>query len=401
MTERLTARERMTWDNLLDLEPIEISRQAKTLFQKAQTKLSIGSGHVITGISGNDRALACLCLLLVKSRLSPTEKKEIETALQRRSGVAPKLFSNAAKQLSSVLVPSHSHERTRRRREPMEESSTESHDYLDWGTLLDHEPEELIKKSKKLFKQINSTLQDADNRVVGLNGNRRAVACLSLYLAKSNKQNDSSGELEKHLYRLSGVTSRIFSQAIQQLREILRLAPSSPTKQGVRPDQDLTSTVSPSGSMGKRKRDLTDGGRAEALEGLMKSPTKRTHLDSTITSESDSIFSPTSSKRPQPSPFPSSQARPKRTQPSSPLKPNRHRTIEKTPLNLPVRQAPIKPMCIFESRLISNPEHRTLQSNLISFDDWNWKSNLLDLDWNESDFIKWEKWIQKSIVTNN
>lgn len=66
MTERLTARERMTWDNLLDLEPIEISRQAKTLFQKAQSKLSVGSGHHITGISGNDRALACLSLLLVK-----------------------------------------------------------------------------------------------------------------------------------------------------------------------------------------------------------------------------------------------------------------------------------------------------------------------------------------------
>lgn len=66
MSGRLSMRETITWGNLLEQETIEIASRAKSYFQKAQTKLSAGSGHAITGISGNDRALASLCICLTK-----------------------------------------------------------------------------------------------------------------------------------------------------------------------------------------------------------------------------------------------------------------------------------------------------------------------------------------------
>jgi hypothetical protein len=65
--ERNSLRDLITWGSTLDYEPSEISRRAKVLFQKAKTNLSLERGHGINGINGNDTALACLCLCLVKS----------------------------------------------------------------------------------------------------------------------------------------------------------------------------------------------------------------------------------------------------------------------------------------------------------------------------------------------
>ncbi|KAA1074794.1 hypothetical protein PGT21_020786 [Puccinia graminis f. sp. tritici] len=103
--ERNSYRDLITWGSTLDYEPSEISRRAKLLFQKAKTNLSLERGHGIAGINGNDRALACLCLCLVKlSNLTTTaDRKALETSLQRTSGVSARIFSGGLRDLPRIL----------------------------------------------------------------------------------------------------------------------------------------------------------------------------------------------------------------------------------------------------------------------------------------------------------
>ncbi|MBW0543800.1 hypothetical protein O181_083515 [Austropuccinia psidii MF-1] len=104
MASRGSVRDVMTWGSILGLESDDVARRARNTFQRAKQKLSVESGHGIVGINGNDRALACLSLCLVKiSAIGSSERKALETSLQRASGVSPRIFSNAIKTLSSLL----------------------------------------------------------------------------------------------------------------------------------------------------------------------------------------------------------------------------------------------------------------------------------------------------------
>lgn len=101
---RSSSRDLMTWGSTLEFEPEEVSRRAKAIFQRAKSTLSVESGRGIAGISGNDRALACLCLCIVKlPTLALSDRKALETSLQRTSGVKPRVFSNALKELPLIL----------------------------------------------------------------------------------------------------------------------------------------------------------------------------------------------------------------------------------------------------------------------------------------------------------
>ncbi|KAG0146669.1 hypothetical protein CROQUDRAFT_77412 [Cronartium quercuum f. sp. fusiforme G11] len=387
MSGRVSMRESLTWGSLLDYESTDVARQARDAFQKAQTKLAAGSGHVIAGITGNDRALACLCVFLTKSRLAPTERRAAETSLQRQSGVAPRIFSNAAKQLNALLTDTTG--KARRKREPAAKSSDGVRDTLDWGTLLDCEPPNVANQARRLFKDILPRLREPGHNIIGLDGNRRAVACLSLYLAKTSGGECLTADAEEDLNRLSGVTSQIFAQASKQLRDLLGLASGLSRR-----DSNVLS-----GSAGTRKRVRTEE-REQAIADLTRSsPAKRVHLTPTPhDSESDIVFSPTSSKCPRTGPSNS------RVPPThSPLRPltstRRTRAMEKTPLNLPLEQAPAQPMCIFESRPVLNPCRPQLkQGSSIEYDDWNWRSEIFQQNWDEADLKKWDNWIQKSFT---
>ncbi|OAV92988.1 hypothetical protein PTTG_11970 [Puccinia triticina 1-1 BBBD Race 1] len=103
--ERNSYRDLIAWGSTLEYETPEISRRAKQLYQRAKTNLSAERGHGITGINGNDRALACLCLCIIKLPNTNTvaERKAIETSLQRTSGVSTKIFSTGLRELPRIL----------------------------------------------------------------------------------------------------------------------------------------------------------------------------------------------------------------------------------------------------------------------------------------------------------
>ncbi|PLW10434.1 hypothetical protein PCANC_18547 [Puccinia coronata f. sp. avenae] len=100
--------------------PSEISRRAKQIYARAKSKLAVERGHGIPGIHGNDRALACLCLCLVKlSNLSsPSERKDIEITLQRTSGVTQRIFTGGLKDLARILETSGHNSNSGKKKKP-------------------------------------------------------------------------------------------------------------------------------------------------------------------------------------------------------------------------------------------------------------------------------------------
>lgn len=209
-----------------------------------------------------------------------------------------------------------------------------------------------------------------------------------------------TADAEKDLYRLSGVTPQIFTQASQQLRDMLGLAPTSPIKRTAtaRKDSDLAG-----GSAGKRKRNSIEE-RDQTVAGLTRSSAvKRVHLEKTlINPNSDPVFSPTNSHCLRTTPS-RPQAPANVPQTHSPLRSavsaRRTRTMAKTPLNLPEAQAPAQPMCLFESKPVFNPRRNKLsQQSGIIYDDWNWKTEVFHQNWDESDLQRWDNWIERSVT---
>ncbi|POW09511.1 hypothetical protein PSHT_09098 [Puccinia striiformis] len=89
---RDTYRDVITWGSTLDYEPPEISRKAKLLFQRAKTNLSLN--------------VAMYKLTLIKPKNSTTstsDRKALETSLQRTSGVSPKIFGTGLRELRQIL----------------------------------------------------------------------------------------------------------------------------------------------------------------------------------------------------------------------------------------------------------------------------------------------------------
>lgn len=211
-------------------------------------------------------------------------------------------------------------------------------------------------------------------------------------------------KLEKDLHPLSGLTLQAFSKTSGQLREMLCLDPVSSRRNKVviGSDNDSMQVDPPSGSVSKRKRDSTGAasGSLDEDERLRRLPSKRLQLTHSLMNpepSSDAVLSPTRSKSKSTNlftPLPRSQA-------ASPLRPTsaRRAAMEKTPLNLPLKQAPARPMCIFESRPILNPHrnHTAKKPLRHAFDDWNWKSNLFDKHWDSTDLDTWDHWLQTSM----
>lgn len=98
--------------------------------------------------------------------------------------MAPRIFSNALKALSLIIGDTSEKSHRRRRVADSSDHSTDT-DATVWSALLDDEPEGIARRAKKLFRDIEQELDKRNHQLTSLDENPRAVACLSIYLAKS------------------------------------------------------------------------------------------------------------------------------------------------------------------------------------------------------------------------
>ncbi|KAA1134977.1 hypothetical protein PGTUg99_018872 [Puccinia graminis f. sp. tritici] len=356
--ERNSYRDLITWGSTLDYEPSEISRRAKLLFQKAKTNLSLERGHGIAGINGNDRALACLCLCLVKSghplSLSPhvlvafialrrqcfsfsygtfekkrlsnvtttADRKALETSLQRTSGVSARIFSGGLRDLPRIL------------------------EVRSGGTSASASPRRKASPTKGVTLQSSS-------RKAREEGSAKPVA------------SGSGRKKEAGVVRSSRETLMAANTPLKR--------PASALVVDQDEDDDALLRSSPTAKRRSRRTDESSG-----PPPVLVQPVQTIDL------------SPGSATR---TPRPQNLHNPLLLEPTTSV-----RTIRKTPLALPIHR-PHKPMSIFHSHPLLNPSKPT-PSLPVNFSDWNWKSNLFHANWSLDDILEWERWNQKALESS-
>lgn len=319
-------RELLTWGTTLEREPSEISRRAKQIYARAKSKLAVERGHGIPGIHGNDRALACLCLCLVKlSNLSsPSERKDIEITLQRTSGVTQRIFTGGLKDLARILETSGHNSNSGKKKKPATACA---------GASTSGPSKEGGSPSKK---------------------------------RKKEKTSAENGQQEKY-------TAQVGDDEVQQQEKL--------------PSDTRTSLLLPASAAAARTP------HKRPISAILEEEEEQADDD-------DDAATPKrkTAGRGGPLSVPPSYGR--RALSPAPQGPDggRVRVLDAKPeLRLPAHPTiPPKPMSIFHSVPVFNPNKNMTTSSRMSvnFSDWNWKLDLCNDQWSPTDVREWFAWNQ-------
>ncbi|KAI8448354.1 hypothetical protein BY996DRAFT_6490317 [Phakopsora pachyrhizi] len=180
----LSARDLMAWGSILDHEPTESANRVKNLFLRARSKIS-GASLYLSAFGQVQFKNSRLTL-----QLGSDEKRRLESSLQRKSGVSPKIFSSGFKDLSIILKVKGSNSNVASNDSPTKTKSlTPSRSNLSQvGTPT----RRTGSTSKSRADKLRSTVEGQSEQGVSRNKRKRDLESLSV----SEKINSSSKKLE-------------------------------------------------------------------------------------------------------------------------------------------------------------------------------------------------------------
>lgn len=333
-TPRSSFRDLLTWGTTLDYEPSEISRRAKQIYARAKTKLAVERGHGIPGIHGNDRALACLCLCLVKlSNLSsPSERKNIEITLQRTSGVMPRIFTGGLKDLARILETSGHHSNSGKKKKAATGCA---------GASTSGASKEGVSPSKKKKKEKENMAENDQQE------------------KNTGQVDDDDGEVQQQDKHPSDTRTSLLLPAARtpHKRPISAILEEEEEEQA---DEEGEEAATP-----KRKKGARGG-----PPSVLLSHTRRALSPASHAPEGGRVVRVLDTK-------------PELRLPAHPSIPPKPMSIFHS---LPVFN-PNKNMTTISSSSSSN-------SRSVNFSDWNWKLDLCNLHWSPTDVREWFDWNQ-------